>query len=128
MADTVVVTDVGMSVTTAALLAYGALEPHHIGWGTGTTAAAVGNTGLETPAAESRTIGTSSAVLTNVTGDTYQVVGTITCTGSGKAITEVVLMTDATAGSCYLRATFSAINVSVNDSIQFTIKGVYDQA
>jgi hypothetical protein len=82
---------------------------------------------LETARGESRTAGTSTTTTTNTTNDTYQVVGTITCVGTSAAITEVVLFDDITAGAAFLRGTFSAINLSVNDSIQFTVRTVFDQ-
>lgn len=128
MADVAKVVNGGLGLITGWILGAGAAEPHHVGWGIGTTAADVANTGLESASAESRTTGTGSQQTTTTTNDTYRVVGSITCTGSGKAITEVVLMTDATAGTCFMRATFSAINVSVGDSIEFTINNVLDQA
>jgi hypothetical protein len=127
MADAAKVTDVGMGITTNRIKGAGT-EPKHIGWGIGTTGAANGDTGLESASAEARTDGTSTREQTNVANDTYQVVGTVTCAGAGKAITEVVLMDAATDGNCYLRGTFSAINVSVGDSVAFTIKSVHDQA
>ena len=125
MADTSKITNAGLGIITGLILGSGAAEPHHVGWGVGTTAAATPNTGLESASAESRTTGTGSQQQTTVANDTYRVVGTITCTGTAKAITEVVLMTDATAGTCFMRATFSAINVSVGDSIAFTINNVF---
>ena len=128
MADTVYVVDTGLALVTDVLLAAGAVEPHHIGWGIGTTAAAVGNTALETASAEARTAGTSSQLQTTTADDTYRVVGTIVCTSAPKAITEVGLFDSATAGVLFLRATFSAINVSVADSIEFTISTVFNQA
>lgn len=126
MADVVVVTDIGMGIVTNRIKGAGT-EPNNIGWGTGATAAAVGNTALETARAEARTVGTSTREQTNVANDTYQVVGTITASGSSAAITEVGLFDASTAGNLFLRGTFSAINVSVGDSIEFTIKSVFDQ-
>lgn len=126
MPDVVVVTDVGMGIITNRVKGAGT-EPNHIGWGTGVTAAAAGNTALETARAEARTAGTSTREQTNVTNDTYQVVGTITASGSAAAITEVGLFDASTAGNMFLRGTFDAINVNVGDSIQFTIKSVFDQ-
>jgi hypothetical protein len=129
MADVAVVTNTGLSMIVDALIALNASTPKYIGWGTGTTPAAVANTGLETAAAEARTTGTASVVTTNTTDDTFQVVGSIQCASAGKAITEVALFDDATVGSdqCFFRGTFDVINVSVGDSIQFTIKAVLDQ-
>ena len=128
MADTVKVVDGGMGVITDRIKGVGIAEPKFLGWGIGTTTAATPNTALETASAEARTDGTSTQQQTNTANDTYQVVGTITCTSAAKAITEVGLFTASTAGTLFLRATFSAINVSVNDSIQFTVKSVFDQA
>lgn len=127
MADVVIVTDAGMAIITNRLKGSGD-EPKYVAWGTGTTSPVAGDTALETAAAESRTDGTSSRVTTNVTNDTYQVAGTIACTGTAKAITEVGLFDASTSGNMLLRGTFSAINVNVGDSVAFTIKVVFDQA
>jgi hypothetical protein len=128
MADTVYVVDAGLGLTTGFILAGGATEPHHIAWGTGSTPAATSDTGIETAPGEARTAGTGSQTNTGgTTNDTYQVVGTITATNT-RAITEVALYTDASAGTCFLHGTFSTINLSTNDSIQFTIKAIYNQA
>ena len=127
MADTVYVVDGGLAITTNRIKGSGT-EPSYVAWGTGATAADPANTGLQTPAAEARTAGTTTQQTTTTTSDTYRVVGTITCTGSSKAITEVALYDASTAGNCFLRGTFDAINVSVGDSIQFTINTVFNQA
>lgn len=72
-------------------------EPKVIGWGTGGIAggpftAAVSDIGMFQEAPESRVSGTSSVVTTTTTNDTYQVVGTITCTqGGGETIAEMLL-------------------------------------
>lgn len=103
--------------------------PKNIGWGTGTAAANVADTALVTEVAPTstvaRTVGTESAVTTTVSGDTYQVAGTITATLTGPtAITEAGTFTSATAGaaSLFIRGVFSAINTSVGDAIAFTVK------
>lgn len=93
------------------------VKPEWIGWGTGTTDPVVGNTGLETAAAEARTQGTLSQPAT----DTSRCVGTITCAGSGKTISEVGLFTASTAGTLIIRATFTGIPLLVGDRIEFTI-------
>jgi hypothetical protein len=120
-------TNAGLAIITNRIKGAGT-EPNYVHWGTGTTAAAVTDTTLETAGAESRTSGTSTRVTTTATNDTYQVVGTITCTGSGKAITEMGLFDASTDGNLFTRHTFSAINVAVGDSIQFTAKTVYANA
>jgi len=126
MADVSLVTDVGMGIATNRMIGAGT-EPKYIGWGTGTTAPTAGDTVLETPGAEARTAGASSRATTDVSNDTYQVQGVITCAGSAKAITEVGLFDASADGNLFGRGTFSPINVSVGDSVQFTCKVKFDQ-
>jgi tetrahydromethanopterin S-methyltransferase subunit C len=117
----------GLAITTNRVVGAGTV-PKWIDWGTGTTAPAVGNTALETVKSnEARTVGTASQDTTTTTSDTYKVVGTITCAVAGAAITEVGLFDALTSGNLFLRGTFSAINLNVADSIEFTINTVYDQ-
>jgi hypothetical protein len=127
MPDTVVVTNNGLAITTNRIKGSGT-EPNWVHWGTGATTAAEANTALQTPRAEARVAGTSTQQTTNTTNDTYQVIGTLTAAGTAAAIVEAGLFDASTSGNLYLRATFDSINVSVGDSIQFTIKVVYDQA
>ena len=127
MADVVTVVDTGLAKITDLLAAVTVVCPGWVGWGIGTTPPVVGNTGLETPSAEARTVGTKTQQTTTTTNDTYQVVALITCATAAKAITEVGVFDALTAGNLFLRATFSAINVSVGDTITFTIKTVLDQ-
>jgi len=97
--------------------------PKNIGWGIGTTAAAVTDTALQTESAPTtaggRTVGTESRVTTTVTNDTYQVAGTVTAVSS-LAITEAGLFDNVTAGNMLIHSVFSAINVVSGDSIAFT--------
>jgi hypothetical protein len=123
MADVMLVTNVGLGIVNNRMKAEGT-EPNYIAWGIGTTAPAAADTALASASAEARTAGTSSLVTTSTTNDTYQVVGSITCTAAAKAITEVGLFDAATVGNLFVRGTFSAINVSIGDSVQFTIKNV----
>jgi hypothetical protein len=127
MADVVTVVDTGLAKITDLLAGITTICPGWVGWGTGTTAPVVGNTGLETPAAETRTVGTKTQQTTTTTNDTFQVSALITCAGSAKAITEVGVFDALTSGNLFLRGTFSPINVNVGDSITFTIKTVFDQ-
>lgn len=101
-----------------------------IGWGTGATAPASGDTTLQT---EVTTAGvgasgvhvvsaaTASRVTTTVTNDTAQLVGTVTAAGT-IAVTESGVFNAATNGTMLARQTFTAINVVSGDSIQFTWK------
>ena len=85
--------------------------------GTGATAAAIGDTDLQTPAGPTTRATGSQASSTN----TYTTVGTIAYTGT-LAITEWGLFLDATRGSdtMWNRKVFTAINVVNGYSIQFT--------
>ena len=94
-------------------------EPKNIGWGTGTTAPADGDTALEVEAAEGRVVGTSSVVTTTTTNDTYRVVGTLT-SASSQTISEAALFNDA--GDLFERGTFTGIALDNGDSIQLTIE------
>lgn len=127
MADVVKIVNKGLELITG-FIKNAASEPNHMGWGVGVTAAAETDTALETERPEPRVAGTSTQETTTTTNDTYQVVGTLTAAGTSAAITEVGLFDADAAGNLFLRATFDAINVGVGDSIQFTIKSVFDQA
>lgn len=85
--------------------------------GTGTTAAAIGDVDLVTPAGPTTRATGSQSSSTN----TYTTVGTISYTGA-LAITEWGLFADATRGADTMwdRKVFAAINVVNGDSIQFT--------
>jgi hypothetical protein len=83
--------------------------------GTGSVAAAIGDTALGTPAGVTRVSGTQS----NPASGQYRSVATIPFT-STLAITEFGLFSAATVGTLWDRRVFSAINVSNGDSIQFT--------
>lgn len=117
-----VFTNAGAAIVTNRMIQAGT-APKNIGWGTGTTAAAVGDTALQTEAAPTsgggRVVGTESRVTTTVTNDTYQVVGTVTATSS-LAITEAGIFDATSGGNMLIHSVFSAVNVSSGDSIQFT--------
>lgn len=119
-----VVTNVGLGLTTAAMVAS---TNKYVAWGTGTTAAAVTDTALETESAEDRTSGTQSQQTTTTADDTYRVVGTITATDT-RAITEAGVFSADDGGSLLGHAVFSAINLSASDSVAFTFNFKYDQA
>jgi hypothetical protein len=109
------------------LAAFGA-----IGCGTGTTAAAAGDTALQTGVKTDGTgdagvhaIATASvtwsSVTTTQTNDTAQAVGTATYTAS-IAITESGVFNADTNGTMLAHQVFTAVNVVSGDSIQFTWK------
>lgn len=117
-------TNAGAAIVTNRIIA-GGTAAKNIGWGTGTTAAAVTDTALQTEVAPTtaggRTVGTESRQTTTVTNDTYQVQGTVTQSAAGPvAITEAGLFDAVSGGNMLLHAVFSAINTSLGESIAFT--------
>lgn len=96
----------------------------YVAVGTGTTAAAAGDTTLQTESTTSglaRAAGTASRITTTVTNDTAQVLKLFTVTGS-VAVTEAGLLNAAAAGVLLARQVFSAINVVNGDSLTITWK------
>ena len=91
----------------------GAFQFHDCG--TGTTAAAIGDTALQTPAGTARVSGTAS----NPSANIYKSVATISFT-STLAITEWGVFSASSSGTLWDHRVFSAINVNSGDSIQFT--------
>lgn len=72
-------------------------EPKNIGWGDSTvTGSANPNVNLFKPQTETRVAGTSTMTTTSFLGDTYQVVGTLTCAVGAKTITEAGLFDTTT--------------------------------
>lgn len=83
--------------------------------GTGTTAEAVGDTGLVTPTGEAR----DSGVKTKPAANQLKTVATHTYAGTF-AITEHGIFSAASAGTLWDRSVFAAINVVASDKIEFT--------
>lgn len=94
--------------------------PTYIGWGTGSTAAAVTDTALTTASAEARTNGSKAKTTTTVTNDTLQITGTIT-DATGQTIAEAGIFDAATTGNMYVHGVFTGIALSIGDSIAFTV-------
>ena len=86
----------------------------HLAIGTGTTAAAVGNTALVTEAA--RQALTSTTVTTN---EVAYVAAFAAGTGTG-AITEAGLLNAASGGTLLCRTVFSVVNKGADDSMTIT--------
>jgi hypothetical protein len=96
----------------------------YIAVGTGTNAAAAGDTTLQTETATSglsRANATASRVTTSVTNDTAQLVNTFSVSGS-VAVTESGVLNASSNGTLLARQVFSAINVVNGDSLQITWK------
>ena len=120
-----VVTTVGKALIASRMYdSSSALEPKYIAMGTGATGAdrtaVVADTGLTTQV-ENRTTGTGSSVTTTATGDTHQVVGTVTAT-AGRSVDEAGVFDASSSGTMYISATFGVITLGTNDSIAFTWK------
>jgi len=95
----------------------------YIAIGTGTTAAVVGDTTLETEITTgggARAAATASRTTTDVTNDTARLVLTFNFT-STFAVTEAGALNAASSGVLLNRQVFSAVNVVNGDSLQVTI-------
>lgn len=102
-------------------------SPHWVAMGVGATGAArtavAADTALSTEV-ETRTVGTESNVTSvspAITGDTYQVLGTIAAT-AGRNVDEGGLFGALTVGNMFTSATFNVIALNSGDSIAFTWK------
>lgn len=98
--------------------------PSFMGIGTGTNAAAAGDTGLQTESTGTgydRVAGTVSTVTTDVTNDTNQIIGSWTVSSS-KAITEMGVFNAISAGTLLVRNVFSAYTLQSGDTFQITHK------
>lgn len=94
----------------------------YIAIGTGTNAAAAGDTTLQTEITTGggqRGSATCTRTTVTVTNDTAQLVKTFTFTSSF-AVTESGVLNAASAGTLLARRVFSAINVANTDSLQTT--------
>jgi len=89
----------------------------YIGWGTGAGTAAKGDTTLFSEAAETRV----TAARTQPLADKIRWVGTLTCAGSGKSITNAGNFTAVSSGTLIVHGDFTAIVLAVGDKIEFTI-------
>jgi hypothetical protein len=125
------VVDTGLDITTNRVKGAGT-EPLNVGWGTGAGTTARTDTTLFTErdvdlaaAGPNRTAGTSTRVTTTTTNDTYQVVATRTATGAG-TVTNAGLFDAISGGNLFLKGDFTGIGLASGDSIQFTIKAIFD--
>jgi len=119
-----VLTNAGKAIVTNRIKGSGT-EPLNVAWGTGAGTAAIADTTLFTEATP-RAAGTSTQQTTTVTNDTYQVVATVTATGT-LAITNAGLFDVITAstGNLFVKGDFTVINLVTADSIQFTFKTTF---
>lgn len=118
-----VVTDVGLALIVTRVRGIASNEPKYLDWGTGAGTAVVTDTTLFSESTEARVTGTSSAATIQTTGDTYQVVGTLTANGT-KTITNVGLFDNATkaTGTLFFKADFPGVTLNAGESIEFTLQ------
>lgn len=95
-------------------------EPVYLAWGTGAGTTAATDTTLFTESG-SRATGTSSVTTTTTTGDTYQVVGTLTASGT-ISVSNAGLFDANAAGNLFLKGDFTPVDLGAGESIQFTVK------
>ena len=88
----------------------------YVGWGSGTTAAAVTQTALVSANAEARATGTISQPAAN----THRVAATITATGT-RVVEEVALFDASTSGNMIVRATHGQLNLVSGDQVAYQI-------
>ena len=125
------VVDGGLDIVTNRLKGAGT-EPLNVGWGTGAGTTTRTDTTLFTAALvdltagnTDHTAGTSTRQTTHTANDTYQVIATRTATGAG-TVTNAGLWDAASGGNLFLKGDFTGIGLSSGDSIQFTIKAIFD--
>lgn len=112
------VVNAGRAIITNRLSGAGT-TPQYVAVGTGSTAVTLADTTLGTEV-ESRATGTTSRTTTSSTNDTFQVVGTITATGS-RTIAEVGIFDASSSGNMFIRGVLaSTVSLAVGDTITVT--------
>jgi len=112
--------DTGKAIVTNYLAGGAATQPKYVGWGTGAGTTTATDTTLFSETG-SRTTGTATQQTTTTTNDTYQVIGTLTASGT-VTITNAGLFDANTSGNLFVKGDFTGIGLTSGDSIQFTFK------
>ena len=110
------VVDTGLAFIASRMKDASATAMSHMELGTGTTAAAAGNTALETAISGSRTALTSTTVTSNAVA---YVASFAAGTGTG-AVTEAGILNAASGGTLLCRTVFSVVNKGASDSMTIT--------
>jgi len=110
----------GKAVVTNYLNGGAATQPKYVAWGTGAGTTAATDTTLFTETG-TRTSGTTTQQTTSTTNDTFQVVGTLTASGS-LTITNAGTFDASTFGNLFVKGDFTGVPLNTGDSIQFTVK------
>ena len=85
------------------------------GWGSGSTAAAVSDTALESENPESRVATTESQPAAN----TWRNVFEITATGN-RVVNEAAILDASSSGNLILRGTHATLNIETGDRVEYT--------
>ena len=121
-----ILTNAGKALSASQMNGTTSTPPLYIAIGSGGTGAdpAATVTALVTPyttgTPTTRAVGINTVQTTTVTGDTFQTIGTITAAVAGVAVNEAGLFTAASAGTMAVVAGFTAVNLTMGDSIQIT--------
>jgi hypothetical protein len=116
-----IVTNVGLAIVAARVKGNGT-EPLYIAWGTGAGTAGANDLALFTEASEARVAGVSQITTISVTGDTYQVSGSLAA-NAAKTITEWGLYDALVGGNLILHETISPGHaVALGQVISFVLK------
>ena len=110
------VVDTGLAFIASRMKDASATAMSHMELGTGTTAAAAGNTALETIISGSRTALTSTTVTSNAVA---YVASFAAGTGTG-AVTEAGILNAGSGGTLLCRTVFSVVNKGASDSMTIT--------
>ena len=110
------VVDTGLAFIASRMKDASATAMSHMELGTGTTAAAAGNTALETAISGSRTALTSTTVTSNAVA---YVASFAAGTGTG-AVTEAGILNAGSGGTLLCRTVFSVVNKGASDSMTIT--------
>ena len=110
------VVDTGLAFIASRMKDASATAMTHMELGTGTTAAAAGNTALETAISGSRTALTSTTVTSNAVA---YVASFAAGTGTG-AVTEAGILNNSSGGTLLCRTVFSVVNKGASDSMTIT--------
>jgi hypothetical protein len=116
------VVDAGLAYIASRMRDASATVMSHMGIGSGTTAAAAGDTTLGSQLSTRVGLDSTTIVTTTATDDSVQYVATFGAGQSTGAVTEAGVFNDATAGTMLCRTVFDVINKGELDTLVITWK------
>lgn len=116
------VVDTGLAYIASRMRDASATVMTHMGIGSGTTAAAAGDTALGSQLSTRVGLDSTTIVTTTATGDSVQYIATFGAGQSTGAVTEAGVFNDATAGTMLCRTVFDVINKGALDTLVITWK------